>query len=304
VLRCSCAVTELLRALGIPRLVGTPNHAQVRERLKHELTARGFTVEEHAFSGRPSRMLFGVPAVIRGINLIASRPSGRPAVRPSLWLAAHYDSKSQPISMATRIVGSAAAVLGAAGTLVALAAGWTLIPALAVFALGAAILAGNRVTDRSPGALDNATGLVAILGIVDVLPRHADVGVLFLDAEEFGLVGARALVTDRAALLEGAAVINVDSLDDGGRSIAFLHRPGPVGRAVAAELGALQGRWLPVIVDGIALARGPVRECVTIMKGDWGTARVVHTPLDGVERLTLDGMRQVVAGVARAVGSL
>lgn len=298
-------MTELLRALAIPRLVGTPNHAQVRERLKHELTARGFAVEEHVFAGRPSWMLFGTPAVVRGVNLIGRRPTAQPPNRPTVWLAAHYDSKGQPISMATRIVGSAAAVLGAAGTLVALAAGWTLIPTLAALGLGAAILAGNRVTDRSPGALDNASGLVAILAILDALPRHTDVGVLFLDAEEFGLVGARALVMDRAALLEGAAVINFDSLDDRGASIAFLHRPGPVGRAVAAELGAWQWRWLPVIVDGIALGRkgGPARECVTIMKGDWGTARVVHTPRDVVARLSLDGVRQVVQGVARALAS-
>jgi len=127
--------------------------------------------------------------------------------------------------------------------------------------------------------------------------------VLFLDAEEYGLVGARALVADRAELLEGAAVINFDSLDDRGGSIAFLHRPGPIGQAVAAELGAFHGRWLPVIVDGIALSRGPVRECVTIMKGDWGTARVVHTSLDTVERLALEGVRHVVQGVARALAS-
>jgi len=291
----------LLRALAIPRLVGTPNHGRVRDLLKRELEARGFAAEEHAFSARPSRLLLGTPNLVHGVNLIAIHPSARPPVRPSVWLAAHYDSKGQPISMATRIVGASAAVLGAVGIVVALAAGWTLIPALIVLAIGVAIGAGNRVTDRSPGALDNATGLVAILGILDALPRKTHVGVLFLDAEEFGLVGARALVAERAALLEGAAVINFDSLDDRGRSLAFLHQPGPVGRAVAAELGALRGRWLPVIVDGIALGRGPVRECVTIMKGNWGTARVVHTPRDRVERLTLEGVREVVAGVARAL---
>jgi hypothetical protein len=142
------------------------------------------------------------------------------------------------------------------------------------------------------------TGLVAILAILDTLPRGADVGVLFLDAEEYGLVGARALVADRGALLEDAAVINFDSLDDRGGYWTFLHRPGPLGKAIAAELGGIRGRWLPVVVDGIALARAPVRECVTIMKGDWGTARVVHTPSDTADRLTLDAVRQVAAGVA------
>jgi hypothetical protein len=244
-------------------------------------------------------MLLGTPAIVRGVNLIGRRPSARPPV----WLAAHYDSKGQPISMATRIIGAASLVIGAAATLVALTAGWTLIPLLAVLALGLVILAANRVTDHSSGALDNATGLVAILAVLDALPKGADIGVLFLDAEEYGLVGARALVADRGVLLQDAAVINFDGLDDRGGSIAFLHRPGPVGRAVASELGALQGRWLPVIVDGIALSHGPVRECVTIMKGDWGTARVVHTPRDTVDRLTLDGVRQVAAGVARVLAS-
>lgn len=283
---------DLLRALSLPRLVGTPNHNQVRERLKRELAKRGFTVELHAFAGAPSRMLLGAPARVHGVNLIARR--GR---RPSIWLAAHYDSKGQPISMATRMLGAAAFVVGA------LTAFWTPIPSLVLLAIGALILAANRVTDRSAGALDNATGLVVILGVLDQLPRAAEMGVLFLDAEEYGLVGARALVQDRGEILRDAAVINFDSLDDRGWVLAFQHRAGPIGRAVVAELGALRGPWFPIIVDGIALARAPLRECVSIMKGNWGTARVVHTPKDQVERLALEGVRQVVAGVARALGS-
>jgi len=284
-----------LRALAVPRLVGTPNHAQVRERLRSELTARGLAVEEHAFAGGPSWMLLGTPRVVHGVNLIASRRSNGPTVQPSIWLAAHYDSKGQPISMATRILGVVALVLGALATLAAI------LPALVLLGVGLAILAANRVTDRSPGALDNVTGLVAILAILDMLPPGADVGVLFLDAEEYGLVGARALVAERPDLLRDAAVINFDSLDDRGGCLTFLHRPGPLGQAVAAELGGIRGHWLPVVVDGIALARGPVRECVTIMKGDWGTARVVHTPRDTADRLTLDAVRLVAAGVARVL---
>src|SRR3977135_753808 len=89
----------MLRALAVPRLVGTKNHEKVREALIRELFTRGFTVEEHAFSGRPSRALFGTPRAVHGVNLIAQRPSGRPAV----WLVAHYDSKGQPLSMAHRL---------------------------------------------------------------------------------------------------------------------------------------------------------------------------------------------------------
>lgn len=290
----------LLRELAIPRLVGTRNHAQVRERLKRELTARGFAVEEHAFAGRPSQMLFGTPRIVQGVNLIATRPSGRPAVRPSVWLVAHYDSKGQPISMALRMAGAAALVLGVAALGVAVAMGWPVIPPIALAVLGALVLAGNRVTDRSAGAVDNASAMVAIFMLLDLLRDRTDVGVIFPDAEELGLLGARALVADRSALVRGAAALNFDGLDDGGRPVVFMHRAGPLGSAVARELDATGARWLPVVVDGIVLAPA-AGECVTIMKGDWQTARIVHTRHDTAARLTLAGARQVAEGVARAI---
>jgi hypothetical protein len=288
----------LLRQIAVPRLVGTPQHTRVREILKRELAGRGFAVEAHGFDARPSRLFVGAPPLVHGINLIARRPSAAPRV----WLVAHYDSKGQPISMATRIVGAACLLLGAVTALCALAVGWMIFPGLALVAFGAAVMARNRVTDASPGAVDNASAVVAVFSILDLLPPGAAVGVLLTDAEEWGLLGARALVRERGALLAGAAVVNLDGIDDRGRPIAFMHRRGPVGRAVAAELGALSARWLPVLVDGIALARGS-RDCVTIMRGDWGTARVVHTPRDTAERLTLQGVRQVAAGVAGALAS-
>jgi hypothetical protein len=281
----------LLRALAVPRLVGTPNLRRVREILKRELVARGLAVEEQAFDARPSRLLFGVPALVKGVNLIARRPGTTPRV----WLIAHYDSKGQPISMAVRLAGAIALVLGAVGLLV------TLAPALALLAVGGIVLSRNRVTDASPGAVDNASALVAALIALDLVPRAADVGVIFPDAEELGLLGARALVKARGPLFAGAAVVNLDGLDDRGAPIAVVHRRGPVTEAVARELGAFRTPWMPVVVDGIVLARA-ARECVTIMKGDWRTARIVHTPRDVVERLTLAGARQVAQGVARAVG--
>jgi hypothetical protein len=288
----------LLRDLAVPRLVGTPNHGRVRDILKRELTARGFSVEEQAFEARPSWFLLGAPARVRGVNLIARRRGTGP--RPNVWLAAHYDSKGQPISMATRLLGAGAALVGVAALLVGLALGATLVPGIALTLAGAVVLARNRVTDGSSGAVDNASGVLAALATADRLPRDMPLGVILLDAEELGLVGARALARERPDVLQGTAVVNFDGLDDAGRPIAFVHRTERLARALAQGLGGRQAPWLPVLVDGIELA-GPARECVTIMKGGWGTARIVHTARDTSDRLTLTGMQEVAEGVARAL---
>jgi len=284
----------LFRELAIPRLVGTPHHEKVRGILKRELQTRGFSIDEHRFTGRPARLLFGTPPLVQGINLIAHRPSDPPRVRPSVWLVAHYDSKGQPISMLVRIGGFAALLVGLAGLLV------VPIAALGMLALGTAVVFLNRVNDNSPGAVDNATALVAVFMALDQLPRDAAVGVIFPDAEELGLVGARSLATDRRDLFAGAAVINLDGLDDVGRPTVWLHRPGPMGVALAAALDARRWRWLPVIVDGIALA--PVAaECVTILKGNARTMQIVHRPADTAKRVRLDGAATVAAGLARVL---
>ena len=283
----------LFTELAIARLVGTPNHRLVREVLKRELAARGFTVAEHAFSGRPARALLGVPPRVSGTNLIARRAAG-PSGRPAVWLVAHYDSKGQPMSMATRLAGFGALGIGVLSLPLGLAVGVVLTVA------GLFVLSLNRVTDRSPGAVDNATALVAVFMVIDQLPPDASVGVIFPDAEEYGLVGARALAAERPELLAGSAVINLDGLDDGGRPFVLLHRPGAVSAALAEALHARRARWLPVIVDGIALAR-VARECVTILKGDLTTLRVVHTLADRPQRVRLDGAASVAAGLARVL---
>lgn len=285
----------LFRELAIPRLVGSANHVKVREILVRELEARKFSVERQAFSGRPARALLATPRTVQGVNLIASPRSGQ-AVRPppSVWLVAHYDSKGQPISMALRLLGFGSLFIGLIGLLLAP------IPALVALALGGAIAVLNRVNDNSPGAVDNATALVAIFMTLDQLPQDENVGVVFPDAEEFGLVGARALAADRADLFAGAALINLDGLDDVGRPIAFLHRPGKIGDAIVSALGARRWRWLPVVVDGLALARVGA-ECLTILKGNSQTMRIVHRPGDTVDRVRLDGAASIAAGLARVL---
>jgi hypothetical protein len=226
-----------------------------------------------------------------------------------VWLVAHYDSKGQGLSMRARLAAAGASLAGAA--LLAAAAGVALSrgdPPPALWLAGAvpAMLGGYGllaagVRNDSPGAVDNATGVLAVLAVADALPRDAAVGVLLTDAEELGLLGAAALARDRVELLRGTAVVNFDGLDDAGPVVAFAHRAGPLTDAVAAALGARRAPWLPVLVDGIALARVS-RECVTLLKGGWGTMGVVHTPRDTADRLTLaavDEVAEAVAGVLK-----
>ena len=276
----------LFAELARPRRVGSEGHARARDVLKRELQQRGLVVLEHRFPAAVRFPLWGAPPA-DGLNLIAVRPQAK----VQTWLVAHYDSKGQPISMATRLMLAGAAALA----LPAIPFGiW--IPAVLVAAL---FLVLNRDTNTSPGALDNASGVMTVLATLDALPPTASVGALLLDAEELGLVGARALARERANLLEGTTVINFDGIDDTGAVTALVHRPGGTVTGVATALSAGTWRRLPVVVDGMALAPA-TRECVTIMKGNWSTMRIVHTMSDVPERLALSGVDEV-AGVVAAV---
>ncbi|HVB30978.1 MAG TPA: hypothetical protein VNE60_05570, partial [Gemmatimonadaceae bacterium] len=108
-----------------------------------------------------------VPAArARGVNLEATRGSET----PGLWLVAHLDSKSQRYPLALRAAGASltiaawvvAMALSAAG--VAGVGGW---PQLwisgAVGAVGGALLMFVGTGNDSPGAVDNASGVVAVL---------------------------------------------------------------------------------------------------------------------------------------------
>jgi len=255
-----------------------------------------------ALLGRRAR-----PESLVGVNLIGVRPRARVTV----WVAAHYDSKGQPLSMLWRLAGAVTAVVGTV-TLGVVVAAWVsgvrwsrptelflLVPGV----VGGLALLQNRATNSSPGAVDNASALVTALAVLDRLPATAAVGVLFPDAEEYGLLGARALARERANLFAGTALLNLDGIDDRGPTLCVVHRGGPLVDAVAAALGARRRRWMPVVVDGSAFA--PVtRECATIMRGDWRTAAVVHTARDTVDRLTLSGCDRVATGLAQALEGL
>lgn len=257
-----------------------------------------------------------IPAAeVAATNIVGYRGS------PALWLVAHLDSKSQRVSLRGRVVGAVSAVLGLAMMLVVLALRvsgpvhwWTVLAAAALALVGGGILSLGVPGNRSPGAVDNATGIVAALVAAERLGRRDDVGVLLTGAEEFGMEGARAWVARRQP---AGAFINFDGLDSRGRYRVQVHPPASragrlpvsapdVARAVAAALGDeghdVAVRPLPfgTFVDGAVLAKAGMPG-VTVSRGDWQTLGVVHTPRDVAARVDVAAAVQAGTAAARAV---
>jgi len=247
----------------------------------------------------------------RGSNLTATRG----AAQPDVWLVAHIDSKSQPIPMLVRagaIALHGATWVAALGLCAAdwlggsLPAGWPTSVAAAGAASGLPIMA-SVVGDRSVGAIDNASGVAAVLIAAAALPRELSVGVLLTSAEELGLAGARAWVRTRPP----ATALNCDGIDDGGELLCMYTRGRPVRlvaayeRAARAEGKALRVHHLlpGVLVDGVAFADAGW-EVLTLSRGTIRTLARVHTQRDSLEALTGAGVDDAVPVLARVAREL
>lgn len=249
----------------------------------------------------------------RGVNVVAVRRDDpqRPAV-PTVWLVAHLDSKSQPIPILARAAGITlvgatwlAAIVAAGVQLVGgddAANAWVWVLLAVVAAIGAIPVISTTVGERSPGAVDNASGVATILAAAEDSPG-SHFGVCLTSAEELGLVGARAWVRNVARGQPGVA-INCDGVDDAGATTCMYsgRRPDTLVRAVL-EASARAGtavrahRLLPgVLTDGVALADAGW-QAVTLSRGRLRTLARIHTPRDRADDLTGSG----VAEVARVI---
>lgn len=239
-------------------------------------------------------------------NLIAVRGDAP----PRRWIVAHLDTKAQAQSMAGRLV-AVWVLLGALAYSVALAVGrlWGPFP-LVPAALGAAlaVLAGalagrGRLRGTSRGARDNGSGVVAALAFAEASSNPGS-GILITGAEEFGLVGAR-MFAQAAGTLEGIEVVNLDTIDAEGP--LFVVRHDRKGTSLAANVASglaglgppVRTRRLPlgILVDSLPLARAGAA-AVTIGRLTWNTLRVIHTPADVPETLSLDAAEQVGRALA------
>jgi hypothetical protein len=225
-----------------------------------------------------------------------------------VWLVAHVDSKSQTIPMLLRVASVVGLVAGTALLLFVFVAGTVLklsgnaevvrsldpiIVGLTLLVVGSSLpLAFCWIGNRSPGALDNASGVAAVLLAADATSRDG-LGVLISSAEEVGLAGSRAF----AASQDPGVAINCDTIDDHGQFVAF--RGGSREKTAAdALLGAarmlgidIRSRAsLPgVVTDGTALARAGW-DVVTLSRGNLATLTRVHTSRDTAERINGTGI--------------
>jgi hypothetical protein len=247
-------------------------------------------------------------------NLLFRRADARPA-----WiLMAHWDSKSQilPTAVRTAAVGLGALALLALILLSTLwiageqfrSGGMVVAAGITLFVVGV-LMALSWAANESPGALDNASGLAALLEVA-ADNQTGDVAFLLTDAEELGLVGARFAV-ERLPPVQG--VINVDSLDDHGSFyVAEGHgwqRKGSAPQLAAALLTAAAVLDLPVHrrrlprslqVDHLPVAGAGI-PALTLLRGDWQSLLRVHSARDDADRMDGTGAAEGATLLCAAV---
>jgi Zn-dependent M28 family amino/carboxypeptidase len=191
--------------------------------------------------------------------------------------------------------------------------GWLLWLTAAAAAGGSLLTVLSWAANASPGALDNASGVAALLAVAARERAAGDVAFLITDGEELGLCGARAAAGD---LPRVAGAVNLDGLDDQG-TLYVVERFGWPRRGLAAHLAVavmsaatamdepVRRRDLPLgmYLDHIALARAGI-PAISLLRGDKASLRRVHRPADDVSHLDGSGAARVAEVVSVALESL
>jgi Zn-dependent M28 family amino/carboxypeptidase len=164
----------------------------------------------------------------------------------------------------------------------------------------------STVGARSPGAVDDASGVVALLRAATMLAQDAAIGIVMTSAEELGMAGARAFAATRS----GGVALNVDGVDDRGNVLCMVHRGAPRARdavrraARASDTKVGFGRTIPgVLTDGVALADAGW-SAVTLSRGTLATLARIHRTSDNLRALRgdgIDGMARLLVAAVREI---
>ena len=247
----------------------------------------------------------------RSVNLEARRGN------PGVWLVAHIDSKSQTVPMLIRIGSAIALAIVTAAALfvllvsltgmVGVVSAWSTLEIAAIAAALPSILCFVR--NDSPGALDNATGVAAVILASQSDAAPEDMGVVITSGEELGLAGARAWAIGATPEM---FVINCDTLDDDGAWRCMYNGPKPGTIAGAAEtirarlgLKLAIGRLIPgILADSMAFADRGI-QAVTVSRGTISTLARIHTWRDNSTALAGRGVAEgaaVLSALAKELG--
>ena len=232
----------------------------------------------------------------KSVNLEARRGNA------NVWLVAHLDSKSQTVPMLIRIASSVTlavittvafvAVLLSLAGLSGVQSVWPVLEITAIVGALPSILCFVR--NDSPGALDNASGVAAVLIACQSPSVAQNLGVLITSGEELGLAGARAWAAEAGPDI---SVINCDTVDDAGGWRCMYTGPQPRRITAAAEtinaklgLRLTVGRLIPgILADSMAFADRGI-ESVTVSRGTLSTLARIHTRRDNSTALAGSGV--------------
>lgn len=243
------------------------------------------------------------------VNLEASRGVAK------VWLVAHLDTKSQPVSLLIRAAGvvvtllaCVALVVATGGVLTGLLPGSWAAPAGWALLVGALPLVLSWVGHSGgTGALDNATGVAAVIRAAELVDPSLGLGVLISSAEELGLAGARGWLAQCKPI--GVAV-NCDGVDDDGVLTCTIARGGGIFGRALAEIAAAQGhrcrvrRSIPgVLFDANAFAAAGW-PAVTVSVGGLRSLARVHTRADTLDQVHGNRVQPTAEMLAGLVGSI
>ncbi|MBU6166557.1 MAG: M20/M25/M40 family metallo-hydrolase [Alphaproteobacteria bacterium] len=181
-----------------------------------------------------------------------------------------------------------------------------------------ALMAHHDSVIGSPGAADDIAGVAAALEIARAIPRVAqrrDLVLIFTDAEEQGLVGARALYAPGAAADAIAAhtgvLINLEARGGGGRAMMFQTGPDNANlvRLLAATTPAAAASSIAVTIyeslpNNTDFTPVLERGIAGLNFAFIGEAHAYHSPLstpDTLEQGAVQHLGDSVLGITRAL---
>jgi Peptidase family M28 len=241
-------------------------------------------------------------------NIVAALNDHADPSTPHLYLVAHYDSKSQRLSLVLRItlfsVALSSSLIFAAMTLLGFTSPITNLIGLMAILTGLPLLTLD-VGNRSPGAIDNASGVGLVLHLAECLigkddppDRLYNLTILIPSAEEFSLMGSAAYVQLHAEQLDREAgrthVLNFDGIGVDG-DLRWIGRGGELSDRIqqtCRDLNLKLGRFnmLGALYDHLPFAdRG--LDAVSLIAIS-PASRSIHTPKDSIDKLHVRGFDQ------------